>query len=71
MGKEKKERIKKLEGWGEICALVGWSRPTLIKHGFPVYQISRGSRVFAYAEELRKHKISLEQRTICDQAPSA
>lgn len=68
---KKQEKLKKIEGWEKICALVGWSRPTLIKHGFPVYQISRGSRVFAYAEELRKYKISLEQRTICDQAPSA
>lgn len=68
--KEKKERVKKLEGWGEICAEVGWSRPTIIKHGLPVYQISRGSRVFAYAEELRKYKISLEQRMFC-QSPSA
>lgn len=69
--RKKKERVKKLEGWGEICALVGWSRPTLIKHGFPVYQISRGSRVFAYADELRKYKISLERRTIRDQAHTA
>lgn len=64
--KEKKERVKKLEGWGEICACVGWTRPTLIKYGFPVYrQIARGSRVFAYPEELKKHKIGLEQRMSC------
>ncbi len=52
----------RLEGWTAICRFVGLSRPTLIKYGFPVYQLSRGSRVFAYAADLRRHKTTLEQR---------
>lgn len=67
--RKKKERVKKLEGWGEICALVGWSRPTLIKYGFPVQSDDTlGNRVFAYADELQKHKLNLERR-IFGQAP--
>lgn len=61
--KKKVENAKKLEGWGAICDCVGWTRPTVIKYGFPVYrQIAQGNRVFAYHEELQRHKRSLEQR---------
>lgn len=57
------KRGTKVEGWGAICACVGWTRPTLIKYGFPVYrQIARGNRVFAYTGELKKHKNDLEGR---------
>ena len=53
----------KIEGWKAICACVGWTRPTLIKYGFPVYrQIARGNRVVAYTGELETYKRDIEQR---------
>lgn len=67
---KKQEKLKKIEGWGAICACVGWTRPTLIKYGFPVYrQIAQGNRVFAYADELQKHKLNLEQRIFGQASP--
>lgn len=68
---KKQEKLKKIEGWEKICALVGWSRPTLIKYGFPVRQFSRGSRVYAYAHELDQHLASLENQSAKSRAASS
>ena len=55
---------EKLVGWAAICKATGLSRFVLKKYGFPIRQWGRGSHVYAYSDDLKKHRDGLEQHVV-------